>query len=68
MRQESSWSVLNLKCVILLLDEMYIREDLVFDYTNLGDINEYLLHFEQSLSDSAPATPKLAKTMMVFMV
>ena len=64
------------KCVILLLDEMHIREDLVFDkltgamigYTNLGDINEHLLHFEQSLSDSAPATPKLAKTMMVFMV
>ena len=64
------------KCVILLLDEMHIREDLVFDkhtgamigYTNLGDINEHLLHFERSLSDSAPATPKLAKTMMVFMV
>ena len=64
------------KCVILLLDEMHIREDLVFDkhtgamigYTNLGDINEHLLHFERSLSDSVPATPKLAKTMMVFMV
>ena len=64
------------ECVILVLDEMHIREDLGFDkhtgavigYTNLGDINEHLLHFEQSLSDSAPATPKLAKTMMVFMV
>ena len=64
------------KCVILLLDEMHIREDLVFDkhtgamigYANLGDLNDHLLHFEQSLSDSAPASPKLAKTMMVFMV
>ena len=64
------------KCVLLLLDEMHIREDLVFDkhtgamigFTNLGDINDHLLHFEQSLSDGAPASPKLAKTMMVFMV
>ena len=64
------------KCVILLLDEMHIREDLVFDkhtgaiigFTNLGDINDHLLHFEQSLSSSTPASPKLIKTMMVFMV
>ena len=64
------------KCVILLLDEMHICEDLVFDkhtgamigYANIGDINEHLLQFERSLSDSAVATPKLAKTMMAFMV
>ena len=64
------------KCAILLLDEMHIREDLVFDkhtgaiigFTNLGDINDHLLHFEQSLSSSTPASPKLAKTMMVFMI
>ena len=64
------------KCVILLLDEMHIREDLVFNkhngamigFTNLGDVNDHLLRFEQSLSDGAPASPKLAKTMMVFMV
>ena len=65
------------KCVIILLDEMHIREDLVFDkhtgaligYTNLGDINDHLLRFEQSLSHSTtPAPKKLAKTMMVFMV
>ena len=38
------------KCMILLLDEMHIREDLVFDkhtgamvgFANLGDINERL--------------------------
>ena len=64
------------KCVILLLDEMHIREDLVFDkhtgamigFTNLGDINDHLLQFEQSVMDSSPAPPKLAKTMMVLMV
>ena len=62
--------------IILLLDEMHIREDLVFDkhtgamigYANLGEINDHLLRFEQSLSGSAPDAPVLAKTMMVFMV
>ena len=65
------------KYIIILLDEMHIREDLVFDkhtgaligYTHLGDINDHLMQFEQSLSHSSiPATPKLAKIMMVFMV
>ena len=65
------------KYVNILMDEMHIREDLVFDkhtgamigYTHLGDINDHLMQFEQSLSHSStPATPKLAKTMMVFMV
>ena len=64
------------KCVILLLDEMHIREDLVFDkhtgamigYANLGEINNHLLRVEHSLSGSAPNAPVLAKTMMVFMV
>ena len=39
------------KCVVLLLDEMHIREDLVYDkhtgeligFTNLGDIANHLL-------------------------
>ena len=61
--------------MILLLDEMHIRKDLVFNkhngamigFTNFGDVNDHL-RFEQSLSDGAPASPKLAKTMMVFMV
>ena len=68
------------KCVLLLLDEMHIRQDLVFDkhtgemigFSNLGDINEYLVDFEKSVSDDNPPSlenaPKLAKTMMVFMV
>ncbi len=65
------------KYVILLLDEMHIRQDIVYDkhtgamigYTNLGDINEHLLKFEKSLSQlDSPAVPTFAKTMMVFMV
>lgn len=68
------------KCVTLLLDEMHIRQDIVFDkhtgqmtgFTNLGDINNHLIDLEQSLAndseDSQSRCPKLAKTMMVFMV
>ena len=65
------------KYIIILIDEMHIREDLVLDkhtgaligYTHLGDINDHLMQFEKSLSHSfTPATPKLAKTMMVLMV
>ena len=62
--------------IILLLDEMHIREDIVFDkhngamigYAKLGDINDHLLQFEQSLTEDQPSPPPLAKSMMVFMV
>ena len=45
------------KNVILILDEMHIREDLVYDkhtgalirFANLGNINHHLQQFEQSL-------------------
>ncbi len=61
---------------LLLLDEMHIREDLVFDkhsgamigFIDLGDINNHLVQFEKSLEDDKIVKPKLAKTMMVFMV
>lgn len=68
------------KCVLILIDEMHIREDLVFDkhsgkligFTNLGDINNHLIDFEQSIisqpASKSPKVPKLAKTMLVFMV
>ena len=64
------------KCTILLLDEMHLREDLVFDkhtgamigFANLGDINDHLVQFEKCLMEDKPAPPQLAKTMMVFMV
>ncbi|KAL5509413.1 hypothetical protein EMCRGX_G004783 [Ephydatia muelleri] len=62
------------KCIILILDEMSIHEDLVYDkhsreligYTNLGDINNHLLAFEKSLSDPGP--PEIANSKLMFMV
>ncbi|MCG8625210.1 MAG: hypothetical protein MJE68_24835, partial [Proteobacteria bacterium] len=53
---------------------MHIREDVVFDkhngamigFAKLGDINDHLLQFEQSLTEDQPSP--LAKSMMVFMV
>lgn len=64
------------KCTILLLDEMYIREDLVYDkyngelvgFTNLGCVNEHLVKYEQSLLQDGVQGPKVAKTMAMFMV
>ena len=64
------------KLVILLLDEMHIREDLVYDkhtgkmigFTNLGDINNHLLAFEHSMEGNKHEENVLAKSMMVFMV
>ena len=46
------------KCILLLLDEMDIHEDLVYDkhsgaligFTNLGEVNNHLLAFEHSVS------------------
>ena len=64
------------KCVILLLDEMYIKEDLVYNkhsgemvgFTNLGSINDHLADFERSLTRGHESNLSLAKTMVVFMV
>ena len=64
------------KLVILLLDEMHIREDLVYDkhtgnmigFANLGDVNNHLLAFEHSVEESKDEENVLAKFMMVFMV
>lgn len=64
------------KCVVLLLDEMHIRHDIVFDkhtgqmigFANLGDINRHLIDFEQSIVNNTKQSPKFAKTMVVFMV
>ena len=62
-------------CFFLLLDEMHVREDLVYDkhkgeligFTNLGDINDHLDAYEKALSgDQEP--PSLAKSVLVFMV
>ena len=58
---------------MILIDEMHIREDLVFDkhsgrFANLGAINNHLIDFEQSISSQSESVPKFAKTMLVFMV
>ena len=65
------------KYVILLLDEIHVKQNLIFDkhsgeligFTNLGEINSHLLALEQSLSESvSPDPPQLAPTVMTFMV
>ena len=63
------------KYVVMLIDEMYVKEDLVYDKhtgcltgVNMGDINSHLLAFEQSLTQNSVDVQDLATTMMVFMV
>ena len=64
------------KYVIILMDEMHICEDLVYDkhngallgFTPLGDINSHLNRFEQSLQANMISESALAKNMLVIMV
>ena len=67
------------KYVVLVMDEMYVREDLVYDkhsgaligYANIGETNQHLLEFEQAVHqerDEAAGSHDLAKTMFVFMI
>ena len=64
------------KCTLLLLDEMHIREGLVYDkhngkligFADLGQIHEHLSKYERSLLNESPSAQPLATTMMVFMV
>lgn len=61
---------------ILLIDEMDIKEDLVYDkhsgqligFTNLGDVNIHLDAYEKSLNSNKNLSPTLAKSVLVFMV
>ena len=55
------------KYVIILMDEMHIHGALL-GFTNLGDINSHLDHFEQSLQANTISESALAKTMLVIMV
>ena len=63
------------RCVAVIMDEMHIREGLVYNkhsgaligFTDLGNVNNLLLEFERSLALDAP-TRNLSKTMLVFMV
>ena len=66
------------KYVFILLDEMHIKEGLVYDkgtgllvgFCDLGDVVQKLNDFEDNLSSASSSVIKrpLAKTMMVFMV
>ena len=64
------------KCVVMLLDEMHLREDLVFDkhtramigFCDLGDITMLLLRYESEMTDEKPVDQTLTKSMMVFMI
>ena len=64
------------KSVILLLDEMHIKENLVYEkhtgtligFTYLGEVNEHLLKFEHEVNKISPDDKPLAKSMMTFMV
>ena len=67
------------RLVVLLIDELHIKEELIYDkhsgqligFVNLGKINNHLARFEQSLFDDDHPTvnnPPLAKSMLAFMV
>lgn len=64
------------KLVVLLLDEMHIKEGLVYDkhtgniigYADLGDINNHLLAFERSVQGKEETRNQPAKSVMVLMV
>ena len=65
------------KFVVLLIDEMYVREGILYEkhtgrmigFSNLGDINSHLSQFEQGVHNSSISISNavLAKTMVVFM-
>lgn len=65
------------KYVAIIFDEMYIKEDLVYNkhnntligFANLGEVNDHLLAFEESIRESSSRdVAPLAKTMLVMMV
>ena len=64
------------KFVILLIDEMYIREDLVYNkhtgkmigFTDLGNINNHLLSFERMINEDEVTAKPLAKSILAIMV
>ena len=64
------------RLVVILMDEMYIKEDLVYEkhsgtligFANLGQVSNQLLAFEQSLEQDSSPSSVLAKSVMTFMV
>ena len=73
MEKANDWE----RCVCLVMDEMYIKEDLVYNkhtgelvgFANLGDTNAHLLQFQHDMEgEKDDYTPPLARTMFVIMV
>ena len=66
---------LHNKYVVLIIDEIHIKEELVYDkhqgsligFVNLGEINNQLLEFEAAVSQESKRAP-LASSMLVMMV
>lgn len=64
------------KYVVLLVDEMYVKEGLVYDkctgvltgFVELGDVDSHLNQHEQSAMNGCTKSRALAKTIVVFMV
>ena len=64
------------KCVLVLMDEMHVKRDIVYDkhsgeivgFANLGDINKHLLELEELVSSEGTSTEPPAKTMLQLMV
>ena len=65
------------KLVCLLIDEIHVKEDLVYNkftgkligFVDLGEINNHLTRFEQSLDeDDNTPSPVLAKSVVAIMV
>ena len=60
------------KLIIILIDEMYIKEGLVYKkhsgelvgFTDLGDVSNHLIQFEMAARGEERAAPMLAKTVM----
>ena len=72
MKSSPEWH----RLVLLLIDEMYIKESLVYNkhtgkmvgFVDLGTVNNHLLSFEELVSSDSESAPTLATSMMVFMV
>ena len=64
------------RCIGLIIDDVYIKEDLVLDksteeligFRNLGETKNQLLHCNESRLDSDEQRDEIAKTMFVIMV
>lgn len=74
--KEASISEEKDRFVVLVWDEMKVREDLVFDksncqligFTNLGEVNNQLDKISQLCSSESTPNPAIASHMLLFMV